>query len=95
MSTQPDTPRPSSPEERPSRRFAVGDERWIARLAGEGLGGTGVIGTARFALVEFFREGEASPRSSALLAAGRFADLYDSELTELLAAARPVPPPAG
>ncbi len=95
MSTQPDAPHPSSPAEGLTRRFAVGDQHWIARVAGEGLGGTGAIGPARFALVEFFREGEASPRSSTLLAAGRFADLYDGELAELLASARPLAPPAG
>ena len=92
MSTEP-AARDVPPDDRAAREFTVDEHRWIARLAGEGLGGTGVVGTARFAVVHFFRDGERAPRFDALLPAGRFADLYDSELAELLAAARPLPPP--
>ncbi len=95
MSTEPGTDPGIPPEPVDTRRFAAGDDRWIARLAGEGLGGTGIIGTARFAVVHFFREGESAPRFSALLPAGRFEHIYNSELVELLRAARPLPPPQG
>ncbi len=91
--TEPEAPGASPPEDPSARRFTADDTVWIARLAGEGLGGTGVLGTARFAMVHFFREGEPAPRFGALLPAGRFADLYDSELVELLTAAKPLPPP--
>ncbi len=92
MSTDPETHEPA-PELPDRRRFAAGNDVWIAQLAGEGLGGTGVLGLAHFALVQFFREGESAPRFSALLPAGRFPHLYDSELVELLRAAKPLPPP--
>ncbi len=93
MSSAPETPPATPPEAEAERSFAAGDERWLARVAGDGRGGTGVIGTARFAVVHFVREGERFPRFSALLPAGRFGHLYDSELVELLRAARPLPPP--
>ncbi len=92
MSTEPESDEGAA-ELTDARRFAADDHAWIARLAGEGLGGTGAIGPARFAVVQFFREGERAPRFSALLPAGRFQHLYDSELLELLRAARPLPPP--
>ncbi len=93
MSSEPETPAATAPEPADARRFAAGQDVWIARLAGEGLGGTGVMATARFAIVHFFREGESAPSFSALLPAGRFPHLYDSELVELLRAAKPAPPP--
>ncbi len=93
MSAEPETQAGTPEEIDDARHVAAGDERWVARLTGEGLGGTGVIGTARFAVVHFFLEGERAPRFSALLPAGRFPHLYDSELVELLRAARPLPPP--
>ncbi len=92
MSSEPETPEPA-PELPDTRRFAAGSDVWLARVAGEGLGGAGVVGAARFAVVHFFREDESAPRYSALLPAGRFQHLYDSELVELLRAARPLPPP--
>ena len=94
MSTEPDAS-PATPEPADARRFAVGDQPWLARVAGAALGGTGRLGTARFVVVHFFREGERAPRSGALLPAGRFEHLYDSELVELLRAAKPLPPPEG
>ncbi len=93
MSAEPETHDVNPPELTDTRRFTAGNDVWLARVAGEGLGGTGVFGTAHFAVVLFFREGERAPRFSALLPAGRFPDLYDSELVELLRAARPLPPP--
>ncbi len=93
MSIEPEPSETGAPESNQARHFAAGNELWIARLAGKGLGGTGVIGTAPFALVHFFREGESAPRFSALLPAGRFEHVYDSELVELLRAAKPLPPP--
>ncbi len=91
--SEPTTPADAQPEDPGARRFTVDDAVWIARLAGEGLGGTGVLGTARFAMVHFFRDGESAPRFGALLPAGRFSDLYDSELVKLLTAAKPLPLP--
>ncbi len=93
MSGEAETNEAGPPEPTDTRRFIAGDDLWIARVAGEGLGGTGVIGTARFAVVQFFREAESAPRFSALLPSGRFRHLYESELVELLRAAKPLPPP--
>lgn len=72
-----------------ARTFAVGDERWVARVAGAGLGGTGNLSSARFVIIRFCREGEDAARCEALLPAGHFEHLYDSELARLLATARP------
>ncbi len=73
-----------------ARSFQVGDESWVARVAGTGLGGTGHLASARFVGVQFFRAGEAEPSFEALLPVGRFELLFDSELAQLLATARPI-----
>ncbi len=82
------------PQEAPSddaqRSFLSGDELWVARVAGAGLGGTGQFASARFVSVRFFRTGAAAPSFEALLPAGRFQDLFDSELAQLLASAQPI-----
>lgn len=84
------------PEETASpgeRRFTVDGRSWTARDAGEGLGGTGRLGIARFSLIHFVAEGETAPRYETLLPAGAFPHLFDAELARLLASARPLPPP--
>lgn len=78
----------------PERAFQASGRTWVARVAGEGLGGTGRLATATFVIVHFLAEGEQAPRFEALLPRGRFDGLFDSELQELLARARPLPPPA-
>ncbi len=93
MTPDPPTGNGSPPGEADTRAFTVGGVRWVARLAGVGLGGTGRIGMAPFALIHFFQEGEGSARFEALVPGERFPELYESELAELLSAARPLPPP--
>jgi len=73
-----------------ARSFTVDGRNWTARLAGAGLAGTGRLGLAPIALVRFYQEGDESPRSEAVLAAGRFHELFEAELAALLAAARPL-----
>ncbi len=73
-----------------ARSFASAGRTWIARLAGDALAGTGQLGLARIALVRFYAEGEESPRYEAIVPAGRFQDLFESELAALLASARPL-----
>ncbi len=72
------------------RTFRQGDETWVARVAGTGLGGTGRFASARFVSVRFFRAGAAAPSFEALIPAGALQDLFDSELARLLATARPI-----
>jgi len=95
MSTEPAPQQGAPPDGAATRRFTAGEQAWIARLAGETLGGTGMLGTVRIAVVDFFREDERAPRFQALLPTGDFEHLYDSELARLLASARPLPPPEG
>lgn len=93
MNGTPETDQGTVPESQDGRPFTAAGVRWIAQLAGVGLGGTGRLGTASFAAIHFFQEGESAPRFEALLPRGRFQDLYESELAELLGAARALPPP--
>lgn len=72
------------------RTFTVDGCSWTARLAGEGLGGTGRLGLAAIAIVQFFADGEDSPSREAIMPAGRFGSLFESELGALLARARPL-----
>jgi hypothetical protein len=84
---------PQAPEVGPAgggRSFRVGEEAWVARVAGTGLGGTGHLASARMVIVRFFRAGDERPASEALLPAGRFDHLFDDELARLLASARPL-----
>ena len=93
MSATPETHEGTVPESGDARAFSAGGLRWVARICGVGLGGTGRLGTAPFTAIRFFQEGESAPRFEALLPRGRLQDLYESELEALLAAARPLPPP--
>jgi hypothetical protein len=78
------------------RVFRVEGREWAARIAGEGVGGTGAHGGAYLVAVQFrLAPGQedstrgAAPRET-LLARGRFEMLYDEELVELFHTARPI-----
>lgn len=73
-----------------ARTFTVEGRNWTARLAGQGLAGTGHLGLAPVSLVRFYPEGDEAPRYEAILPSGRFSELFEAELAALLAAARPV-----
>jgi hypothetical protein len=91
-----DAPPPSPPHELPQaegieRRFEVAGRSWIARLQGKGTSGTGAYGLGLVEAVHFFDANDPErPVAEALLAHGRFADLFDVELAELLAHATPI-----
>jgi hypothetical protein len=91
-----DAPPPLPPHELPQpdgvdRRFEVAGKSWIARLQGKGACGTGAYGLALVEAVHFFdADAPERPLREALLARGRFAGLFDSELAELLAEATPI-----
>ena len=86
---EPDAVLPAA-EETVARAFTVDGRNWTARLAGQGLAGTGHLGLATIALVRFYQEGDETPRCEAIIAAGRFSELFEAELAALLASARPV-----
>jgi hypothetical protein len=92
------------------RAFTVDGRDWVARIAGEGVGGTGARGGAYLVAIRFY-PAHASARSGdeevareqgrrgaavreALLPRGRFRLLYDEELVELFRSAKPIPPPS-
>ncbi len=87
--SEPDPVLPAT-EEIGARSFTVEGRNWTARLDGQGLAGTGHLGLAPVSLVRFYLEGEEAPRCEAILAAGRFPELFEAELAALLAAARPL-----
>jgi hypothetical protein len=65
-------------------------------VAGERIGGGTVLqAPAVIAIVEavhFYRPGESRPRFEALIARGRWSELFDAELAALLGSAVPVAP---
>lgn len=73
------------------REFTVDGEVWLARLAGEGVGGTGTGAVAFLVAVRFYSA--AAPEQAVrevLIPRGRFEMLYDEELVELFRTARPL-----
>lgn len=75
----------------PEQRFDADGVEWIARVAGEGMGGTGFPGRAHIIAIHFFRADDPdTPVRETLTAAGRFEALYDEELRQLLHSARPI-----
>lgn len=75
----------------PVRRFSLGDDEWVARLAGQGYGGTGDRSPGYFAAVRFFRaDAPDRPVREALIPRGRFDSLYDDELREIFEMAEPI-----
>jgi hypothetical protein len=81
---------PSEPLlERVERQFTADGIDWIAYISGRGAYGTGLWGLAALQAVHFVRAGAGDiPELEALLPAGRFGNLYDSELVALLRVAR-------
>jgi hypothetical protein len=75
------------------RRLIVAGEEWIVRSGGTGAAGTGSEGLAIVEAIHFYRSGELRPRFEALIARGRWTDLFDEELAALLGSAVPVAPP--
>lgn len=77
-----------------TREFDVDGARWIARVAGEAVGGTGRQARAYLVSVLFAPAEEPdAPRREALLPRGRLEDLYPEELVSLFRRARPLPLP--
>lgn len=75
----------------PARRFSLGGEEWIARRVGEGAVGTAGSPQAYLAAIRFFRaEDPGTPVREAIIARGRFEQLFDEELQALLGEARPL-----
>jgi len=74
------------------RRLMVAGEEWIVRSGGTGAAGTGREGLAIVEAVHFYRPGESRPRFEALIARGRWSELFDAELAVLLGSAVPVAP---
>jgi hypothetical protein len=73
------------------RAFQMGEETWLARPAGEGLYGTGRLGSARLAAVHFFRASEPErPVREALVSVSDFRRLAETELSALYERATPI-----
>lgn len=73
------------------RPFACDGESWVAWPSGGGAYGTGVYGPGNIDAVHFGRaDAPETPVFEAVLAAGRFEDLFDSELVDLFRTARRV-----
>lgn len=91
---------PALPQEpvaaRPERRFVFDDVEWVACVSGRGAYGTGHWGLASLQAIHFARaDSPDKPEYEALIAAGRFGDLYASELLELFQSARRIVIPEG
>lgn len=92
----PDAPKPSPPREpvrsaEEPRALTIDGEEWVAYPSGKGSYGTGHWGLAGVEAVHFSRASEPTkPEFEALLASGRFADLYDEELIALFRTARAI-----
>lgn len=73
------------------RPFTADGVEWVAWTSGGGAYGTGNRGLGNVAAVHFARASEPDlPLREALLAAGRFDDLFDTELLDLFRTARRV-----
>ncbi|HSJ10447.1 MAG TPA: hypothetical protein VK928_11060 [Longimicrobiales bacterium] len=96
-----DTPPPAPPHELPrasasDRRFDHDGATWVARLSGKGACGTGSYGLGLFEAVHFYDAADLDrPIREALLAFGRFDDLFDEELAALLVQATVIVHPDG
>lgn len=90
----PAAPTPAADAEgREGRRFEVNGEEWLAQLAGQGALGSGRLALAAIQAVHFYRSDQPErPLFEALLPRGRFGQLRDAELRELLDRSTPVPP---
>jgi hypothetical protein len=73
------------------REFEHKGRRWIARLAGTGLAGTGSCALGLIDAVHFHAADDSGrPLREALLPRGRFGLLFDTELADLLEGATPI-----
>jgi hypothetical protein len=85
-----DAPPPLPPHELPRdaapvRYFAHEGRSWVARLSGKGACGTGSYGLGLIDAVHFADAAEPDlPLRESLLEHGRFEQLFDGELVELL-----------
>lgn len=88
-STEPvDSLPPSTEPARIGLTFTADGESWIALPAGNGAYGTGHTGLAALVAIHFVRaSAPATPVFEALLPAGRFETLYESELVALFRSA--------
>ncbi|MGH7461313.1 MAG: hypothetical protein ACREMA_09830 [Longimicrobiales bacterium] len=74
----------------------IDEIEWLAYVSGRGAYGTGHWGLAALQAIHFARaETPDKPEFEALIAAGRFADPYASELLELFRSARRIVIPEG
>ena len=93
------TPAPLPHETGPGavqRRFTHEGVEWIAYVSGRGAYGTGHWGLASLQAIHFARaESPERPEYEALIAAGRFDDLYTRELVTLFQTARRIVIPPG
>ena len=79
----------------PVRRFEADGALWLAWLSGNSAYGTGTCGPAALEAVHFARaDAPNQPVYEALLPAGRFAGLFDDELSALLHAATRIVDPS-
>lgn len=76
------------PEERvpaPPRAFLARGVEWLARVAGQGTGGTGRVAIARVEAIRFARATEPERvAAEVLVPCAKLDELYDDELAELL-----------
>ncbi|HEX6940442.1 MAG TPA: hypothetical protein VF158_13590 [Longimicrobiales bacterium] len=77
----------------PDRSFAADGHDWIAKVAGEGVAGTGAFAAAALVAIRFHAADDpARPRREAIIPRGLFERLHDDELVALLRTARPLDP---
>lgn len=87
----PRAPHELEPDPAERRSFVVGDEEWIAFVAGKGAWGSGSYGLGMVVAVQFVRASAPDqPVREILVARGRFSGLFDDELRALLAEATPI-----
>jgi hypothetical protein len=89
----PPPPRELLPDPASHRTFEASGEEWTARIAGKSAGGTGGYGLGMLHAIHFARGADQGrPLFEALLPRGRFEQLFDEELRELLRYAVAIPP---
>ena len=92
----PDDPKPNPRREParsdvPPRPLVIDGTEWVAYPSGKGAYGTGQWGLAGVEAVHFAKaDAPEKPLLEALLASGRFSDLYDEELIALFRTARTI-----